>query len=138
MIFLTIIDKYQDNLGIWRWDNVSWPVFRLKPGDPLLWLVRDIDGTEFECAALNSIQSRVPSRLANMSLSDYQEYSRTADISDYNKFYKRFGVDQEANTRGTWKDGEFDVEAKKKIINERDYGKSETKPLLQRNLLIED
>lgn len=137
-MYLTIIDKYKDNLGMWRWENVSWPVYRLKPGDPMIWLVKDINGIEFECDALNAIQSRVPSRLANLSLSDYQEFLRTVDITDYNEFYKRFGVDQEANTHGTWKDGEFDIENKKKIINERNYGKSEAKPLLKRNLLIED
>ena len=127
-----------DNLGIWRWENVSWPVFHLKVTDNTIWIIRDIDGVEFECAVSNAIKSPVPSRLANLSLSDYEEFKRTAQITDYNEFYKRFGVDQQANTRGFWRDGEFNVELKKKIINERDYGKSETKPLLQRNLLIED
>ena len=59
-------------------------------------------------------------------------------FSDYDKEYKRFGVDQKLNTRAQHEGGDMNKEAKKRIINERNYGSGQGEQNGQENLLIED
>ena len=136
MTYITVTDTYLDNLGIWRYENVSWPVYALK--DEVTYSVKDIDGAFFECSVLNCIITRSPSRLINIDMADYMVLQHGREISDYNALYKQLGVDQELNTRGQFTNGEFDREKKKEIINETNICESPRDALLKRNLLITD
>jgi len=137
MIFLTVTERFLDNNGIWRYEYVSWPVFRTVEGIPTYY-VKDIDNSEFECDMRNCIISEYPSRLINVSPEEYKELSLVPPVSDYNALYKQFGIDQDVNTHAQHEGGEFDVNKKMKLINEIDYGKSERNPILKRNLSITD
>lgn len=133
--FLTTRDTYTDNNGVLRYNNVSWPVYRLV-GD--IYIVKDVDGTEFECAKSNAFITPVPSKLSNLSDMEYLVARTQRNISDFNAFYKNIGVDQSINTMAMHNGGVLDVERKKQLINERDYGQSEREYNGQENLFISD
>ena len=136
-IFLTIRNTFKDAGGTWRYAGVSWPIWSIVDGH---YRVKDIDGTYFECALLNAIQSDRPSRLINVSMEEYKYLSRGYHTSDYNKLYKDvLGIDQSLNTRAKHEYGRFDENKKKEIINnEGDTSTSERVSILKRNLFIED
>lgn len=137
--YLTIRDRFKDNTGKIRYANVSWPIFTLKD---FKYIVKDVDGSYFEVEYDNAIISPFPSRLVNMSTEDYIYYSRTPQISDFNKAYKElFGIDQSINTRAQHSHGVFDEELKKKHINgsyEGVGGKGIRESILYANADIED
>lgn len=135
MKYLTIRETYVDDLGVLRYNNVSWPVF-LKIED--FYSVKDTDGRRFICPASNAFITGIPSKLSNLSDAEYPIARRMRKISDYDKEYKRFGVDQKLNTRAQHEGGDMNKEAKKRIINERNYGSSQGEQNGQENLLIED
>lgn len=135
-IFLTTTKRFLDNLGVWRYENVSWPVYEEK--DHRTYSVKDVDGVFFDCDIDNCILSPVPSQLVNMDPVEYVYLRRVADIEDYNEAYKFFfGVDQQANTKGQFAHGVFDHEMKKEIINEGNHNESPPKSFLERNLYIQ-
>ena len=135
MKYLTIRETYVDDLGVLRYNNVSWPVF-LKVED--FYSVKDTDGRRFICPASNAFITGIPSKLSNLSDAEYPVARRTRKISDYDKAYERFGVDQKLNTRAQHEGGDMNKEAKKRTINERNYGSSQGEQNGQENLLIED
>jgi hypothetical protein len=133
--FLTILDTYTDNNGVLRYNNVSWPVFRLVGNT---YIIKDVDGTEFECEKSNALVTPVASKLSNLSDAEYVMARRTRPISDFNAFYKTLGVDQSKNTKAMHVGGELDPARKIELINERDYGQSEREYNGQENLFISD
>lgn len=135
MKYLTVRETYVDDLGVTRYNNVSWPVF-LKIED--FYSVKDTDGRRFICPASNAFITGIPSKLSNLSDAEYPIARRTRKITDYDKEYRRFGVEQGLNTRAQHEGGDMDKEAKKRKINERNYSTGQGEQNGQENLLIED
>ena len=140
MTYLTTIERFLDNLGVWRYENVSWVIYRQENMEN--YLVKDIDDRWFECPIDKFILTQLPSQLINVDIHEYIRLKRTKNISDFNTYYKKFGVDQEANTRAMHRDGVLDPEKKKKLINTGDHEdnnyESERDKVLKRNLYITD
>lgn len=135
-LFLTVINRYQDNLGIWRYENVSWPVYKEK--DYRTYSVKDVDGRFFDCDVKNCIFTHVPSQLVNMDPVEYIYLRRVPDIKDYDAAYKHFfGVDQSINVRAQHAHGVFDHVKKKEMINENSASESPPPSFLERNLYIQ-
>lgn len=135
-LFLTTTKRFLDNTGVWRYENVSWPVYEEK--DYRTYSVKDVDGTYFDCDIDNCILSPIPSQLANMDPVEYNYLRRVPQIEDYNEAYKYFfGVDQKNNTTGQYAHGVFDHEKKKEMINEVSHNESPPESVLERNLYIQ-
>ena len=85
-LFLTTTKRFLDNTGVWRYENVSWPVYKEK--DYRTYSVKDVDGTYFDCDIRNCILSPIPSQLANMDPVEYNYLRRIPQLDDYNGAYK--------------------------------------------------
>lgn len=140
MSYLTTTERFLDDLNVWRYENVSWPVYRQE--EPANYMVKDVDGQWFKCPVTKCMITQLPSQLVNVDIKEYIRLKTTKNISDFNTYYKKFGVDQEANTRAMHRDGVMDIEKKKKLINQGEHEdnnyESQRAQVLKRNLYITD
>lgn len=135
-LFLTIIERFRDDLGVFRYEHVSWPVYEDEGNH---WYVKDVDGRWFSCPKEKALESNMPAYLDNLSMEENAWKKRNGNVRDFNKAYnERLGIDVSRNNRAEHSGGDFDVERKKEMINGKYFSGEETpNEGINRNLLIQ-